>query len=68
MMDPFLHSKMDFKQQKIVISCKFISPDSGEKNHFIEQLDNANENGSTLKIFAKSLSLPQTRSTMMSII
>jgi hypothetical protein len=24
MLNPFLHSEMDFKQQKIVISCKFI--------------------------------------------
>jgi hypothetical protein len=42
MLNPFLHLEMDFKQQKIVISCKFISPDSGEKKkHFVEQLDNA---------------------------
>jgi hypothetical protein len=27
MLNPFLHSEMDFKQQKIVISCKFMSPD-----------------------------------------
>jgi len=35
-----MHSEMDFKQQKIVISCKFISPDSGEKSYFVKQLDN----------------------------
>jgi hypothetical protein len=40
MLNPFLHSEMDFKQQKIVISCKFISSDSDEKSHFVEQLDN----------------------------
>jgi hypothetical protein len=39
MLNPFLHSKMDFKQQKIVISCKFMSSDSDEKKHFVEQLD-----------------------------
>jgi hypothetical protein len=37
---------MDFKQQKILISCRFMSSDFGEKNHFVEQLDNAS---STIK-------------------
>jgi hypothetical protein len=41
MMNPFLHSEMDFKEQKIVISCRFMLSDFGEKSHFIEQLDNA---------------------------
>jgi hypothetical protein len=40
MLNPFLHSEVDFEQQKIVILCKFISPDFDEKNHFIEQLHN----------------------------
>jgi len=31
---------MDFKQQKKVILCKFISSNSYEKNHSVEQLDN----------------------------
>jgi hypothetical protein len=38
---PFLHSKMKFKQQKIVISCGFMSPDSSEEGKNVEQLDNA---------------------------
>jgi hypothetical protein len=33
---------MDFKQQKIMILCRFMWSDSDEKNHFVEQLDNAN--------------------------
>jgi hypothetical protein len=41
MLNPFMHSEMDFKQQTIVISCRFMLPDSDEKIHFIEQLDNA---------------------------
>jgi hypothetical protein len=42
-LNPFLHSKMDFKQQKIVILCRFMSLDSGEKIYFVEQLDNVLE-------------------------
>jgi hypothetical protein len=47
MLNPFMHSKMDFEQQKIVISCKFISPDSGEKKPFrriVRQLRNRQKN------------------------
>jgi len=40
MLNPFLHSEMDFKEQKIVIWCKFIWPNSGEKKHLVEQLEN----------------------------
>jgi hypothetical protein len=42
-LNPILHSKMDFKQQKIVILCRFMSLDSGEKIYFVEQLDNVLE-------------------------
>jgi len=41
MLNPFLHSEMDFEQKKNSNSCKFISSDSGEKSHFVEQLANA---------------------------
>jgi len=41
MLNPFMHSEMDFKQKKIVISCRFMSSDFNEKIHFVEQLDNA---------------------------
>jgi hypothetical protein len=42
MLNPFMHLEMDFKQQKIVISCIFLLLDSGKKkNHFVELLDNA---------------------------
>jgi hypothetical protein len=40
MLDPCLHSKIDFKQQKIIISCRFISLNSNQNNHYVEQLDN----------------------------
>jgi hypothetical protein len=36
MMNPFLHSEMQFKQQKNVISCIFMSMDSDEKGKNIE--------------------------------
>jgi len=39
MLNPFLHLEMDFKQQKIMNLCKFISLDSDEKNHFVEQIE-----------------------------
>jgi hypothetical protein len=41
MLNPFMHSKMDFKQQKIMISCIFMSADSGKKSRFVENLNNA---------------------------
>jgi hypothetical protein len=58
MMNPFLHSEMDFKQQNIVILCKFISSDSNEKNHFVEQLDNAlNAHASCIKVLIAILKM-----------
>jgi hypothetical protein len=41
MLNPFLHSKMQFKQQKVVISCGFMLSDSNKEGKNVEQLDNA---------------------------
>jgi hypothetical protein len=37
-----MHSKMQFKQHKMVISPRFVSSDSGEKVQKVNCLDNAN--------------------------
>jgi hypothetical protein len=39
-LNPFMHSKMQFKQQKIAILSKFTSPDSDQKTQKIERLAN----------------------------
>jgi len=41
MLNPFMHSEMQFRQQKIAILSRFTSPDSGQKGQNIERLDNA---------------------------
>jgi hypothetical protein len=43
MLNPFLHSEMDFEQQKIVIRVNLYRLDSDEKNHFVEQLANCED-------------------------
>jgi hypothetical protein len=40
-LNPFMHSKMQFKQQKMVISPRSVSSDSGEKVQKVECLDNS---------------------------
>jgi hypothetical protein len=39
-LNPFMHSKIQFKQQKMEISPRSVSPDSGEKVQKVECLDN----------------------------
>jgi hypothetical protein len=38
MLNPFMHSEIQFKQQKIEILSKFTSPDSGQKTQKVERL------------------------------
>jgi hypothetical protein len=42
-LNPFMHSKMQFKQQKMVISPRFVSSNSGEKVQKVECLDNTKQ-------------------------
>jgi hypothetical protein len=42
-LNPFMHSEMQFKQHKITILFKFISPNFGQKTQKVEHLANAKE-------------------------
>jgi hypothetical protein len=41
MLNPFLHSEMDYEQQKIVIRVNLYRQIAAKKSHLVEQLGNA---------------------------
>jgi hypothetical protein len=58
MLNPLMHSEIQFKQQKLTILFRFTSPDSDQKSQKVERLAN------TILIFTKQFKVVRPGTTV----